>query len=294
MEKIKTEKEKSKKSDKISKEKKIKKQETKLKKQTGTLLDAYTCEKKKVKLSEIIVDYVKPDAGLKESRGMLGETNDVTLNELPNLDSGKKYHVIDGRKRINDSIQEGRLEIEAKVFKNLPVGIANFITLVQNLQRSTSPVIEAEAIQEEINKGKTLKEISEITGISPSVLGQRLSLLKLPKTILEKLRRNEIKYSVAKRIASLPLDVQNKISKEEKIIGEVVEKHHRAFLNSQTSFDDMDLPKKVKGTAIIRNYHVKCGHVEKDATRKELLSLLEDMLPELTTKDEIVIKRLSN
>lgn len=288
----KTGKKEKKKAAKIRKKKEIKKPASKIKEKTGTLLDAYTCERKKVKISEIIVDYVKPDAGLKESRGTLGETNDVTLNELANLEAGKKYHVIDGRKRINDSIQEGRLEIEAKVFKNLPVGIANFITLVQNLQRSTSPVIEAEAIQVEINKGQTLKKISKITGISPSVLGQRLSLLKLPKTILEKLRRNEIKYSVAKKIASLPMDVQNKISKEEKIIGEVVEKYHRAFLNSQTSFDDMDLPKKVKGTATIRNYHLKCGDVEKDATRKELMSLLEDMLPGLTTKDEIIIRRI--
>lgn len=267
---------------------------TKSKKQKDiveTLLSKYPFEHKKVLLSEIMVDVVKPDVGLKGSRKHLGETNDVQLNEVPNLDPGKRYSVIDGRKRINDSLQEGRVEIDAKVYKNLPVELANMITLVQNLNRSMSPVIEAEAIQDEMKKGKTLKSISEITGISVSVLGQRLSLLKLPKVILEKLRRNEIKYSVAKKIASLPLDVQNKVAKEEKIIGEVVEKHHRNYLNSQISMDDVELPVKPKGSASIKNYHVICGENEKDMTRKELMSEIDEMLAGLEKDVALMITR---
>lgn len=270
-----------------------KKPEHKHRKIVESLLSKYPFEYKKVKTSEIIVDFVKPEAGLKGSRKRLGETNDIILNELPNLETGKKYHVIDGRKRVNDSLQEKREEIDAKVYKNLPVSIVHRILLVQNLQHSFSPVVEAEAIQAEVKKGVSLKELSEDTGLSKSVLGQRLALLKLPKDILEKLRRNEIKYSTAKRIVKLPLDVQNKIAKEEgKITGDVVETFHRDFLNEQVSLDDMDAPKKPKDAAKVKSYRITCGESKKDCTRKELLSLLEDMIPGLSMKDEIVIKRI--
>jgi predicted transcriptional regulator len=209
------------------------------------------------------------------------------------LVEGNKYRVIDVRKTINALIGKYGKKVHARTYKNLTVDLEKYVLVVRNLQRSHSPIIEAEACQELIKQGKTQKEISEITGIIPSVISQRLSLLeRLPKSIQEQLRRQEIVPSVAQKIASLPKDVKNKIAKEEKITGELVEQYHREYLNSQVSFDDIDLPKEVKGTAVIRNYSVKYGDAEKDMTRKELFSFMEDNLPGLSGKEEIVIKRV--
>ena len=263
-----------------------------MKKEKTPLLDKYKYTSEEVLLSEIVVDEVKPDKGFSKSLGVLGHTTEVILNEFPNLAEGKKYHVIDGRKTINDFIKKERKTIKARVYKNLPVEVARKILLVRNLQRSSSPVVEAESIQAEINSGKTQKEISEVTGVNISVLNQRLSLLKLPKNILDKLRKNEIPYSTAKKIASMPIDVQNRIAKEKKIIGEVVEEHHQKYLNEQVSFDDMELPKEPKGKAKVYNYHFKQGDFEKDMTRKELLSHIESAIAGLSAKEEIIIKRI--
>ena len=264
-----------------------------MKKETKTLLDGYAFETKDVLLDEILVDKVKTKDGLGASLTRLGHTTDVVLNEVAMLVEGKKYRVIDGRKTINALIEKKKKKVHARVFNNLPVDLEKYVLIVRNFQRSHSPIVEAEAFQELIKQGKTQKEISEITGVNPSVISQRLSLLeRLPKSIREQLRRQEIVPSVAQKIASLPKDVKNKIAKEEKITGELVERYHREHLNSQVSFDDMDLPKEVKGTAIIRNYNVKYGDTEKDMTRNELFSFMEDSLPKLSGKDEIIIRRI--
>ena len=209
------------------------------------------------------------------------------------VEEGKKYRVIDGRKNINDLMAVGKKTVRAKVYKNLPVKVSRCVLLVSNFQRSASPIVEAEAVEELMKLGETIAQISGITGISVSRLQQRQSLLKkLPKEIAEMLRRAEIQESVARKIMSLPKDVQQRLLKEEKITGEIVERYRREYLNSQISFDDMDLPKEVKGTAVIHNYHVKYGDVEKDMTRKELFSFMEDSLPGLSGKEEIIIKRI--
>lgn len=264
-----------------------------MKKEEKPMLDGYSFDTKDVLLDEILVDEVKTKDGFGASLTKLGHTTDVVLNEVAMLAEGKKYRVIDGRKTVNSLIEKKREKVRARVFKDLPVELEKYVLIVRNLQRSYSPIIEAEAFQVLIKQGKTQKEISEITGVTPSFIRQRLSLLKkLPMSIQEQLRRQEIVLSVAQKITSLPEDVKNKIAKEKKITGEVVKRYHRDYLNSQISFDDVDLPKGVKGTAVIRNYHVKCGDTEKDMTRKELFSFMEDSLPGLSGKEEIIIRRI--
>jgi len=263
-----------------------------MKKETKAMLDDYKYVQKMVPIAEILIDKVETKNGLGRSLTILGHTTDVVLNEFPMLTEGKKYRVIDGRKTINALIGENKKKVMARVYNNLPVDLEKYVLLVRNLQRSHSPVVEAESFQELINQGKSQKDISEITGIQPSIISQRLALLRLPRSILDRLRRNEITYSAAKRIGGLPLDVQNRIAGEEKITGELVEQHHREFLNSQLSFDDMDLPEAVRGTAVVRSYHVRCGETDKSMTRKELLSFVEEVLPGLSGGDELVIKRM--
>ena len=264
-----------------------------MKKETKTLLDEYAFETKDVLIEEILVDEIKTKGSLGTSLVKLGHTTDIVLNEVAMLVEGKKYRIIDGRRTVNSLIEKKKKKVHARVFKNLPVDLEKYVLIVRNLQRSHSPIVEAEAFQELIKQGKTQKEISEITGVNPSVISQRLSLLeKLPRPIREQLRKQKIVLSVAQKIASLPKDVKNKIAKEEKITGEVVERYHREYLNTQVSFDDIELPKEVKGAVVIRNYHVSYGDTEKDMTRKELFSFIEDNLPGLSGKDEIIIKRI--
>jgi len=200
---------------------------------------------------------------------MLGTISEVKLNKTATLKEGKEYLVIDGRKTINDLVANGKETVQARVYKNLPTKISKCVLLVSNYHRSSSPIVEAEAIEDLIKSGETYKSISAITGISPAQLQQKVSLLKrLPKEIADKLRSREIPESTAKKIASLPKDVQSKLVKEEKITGDVVERYHKEYLNKQFSMDEMEFPKKVKGTATPLFYMVTYGNKEKRSTGK--------------------------
>lgn len=264
-----------------------------MKKKIKALLEEYEYKIEEVPLSKILVDKVVTSEGMEKSLTVLGHASEVVLNKLPILDQGKEYSVIDGRKVINTLLRAKKTTVKARVYWNLPMDVCMYILLVKNLQRSPSPIVEAEAIRELMrNHSKTQKEIAAVTGINPSVISQRLSLLKLPKPIIDQLRRREITESVARKIVTLPRDVQNKIVQEEKITGEVVEKYHREFLDAQLSFDDMDLPKKVRGTATVRNYRVVCGDTDKKMTRRELVSYLDKALAGLDKDGELVIKRI--
>ena len=246
------------------------------------LLKNYKPKRKTVDIKKILVDKVKVSDGFKSSFTELGHASEVLLNHAPNLVEGKEYRVIDGRKTIN-ALMDANEELE------------DYVLLVRNLQRQHSPVVEAEAFQKRIKAGKSQKEISEITGINPSVISQRLALLKLPKRFLDELRANEITYSVAKRVASLPKDVQNELLKTEgKITGDIVEDARRKYVLSQLSFDDIELPKKPRDKqASIKKYSVKYGDDEElPMTRNEVVSFIEDALPKLDSKKEIVIKRI--
>ncbi len=221
---------------------------------------------------------------------MLGTISEVKLNKTATLKEGKEYLVIDGRKTINDLVANGKETVQARVYKNLPTKISKCVLLVSNYHRSSSPIVEAEAIEDLIKSGETYKSISAITGISPAQLQQKVSLLKrLPKEIADKLRSREIPESTAKKIASLPKDVQSKLVKEEKITGDVVERYHKEYLNKQFSMDEMEFPKKVKGTATPLFYMVTYGNKEKKVNRKELFSYLEDLLPIITVGGELII-----
>lgn len=266
---------------------------TKKEKEAGTLLSKYEYSEEMVPIEKILVDIVETDDGFDKSLKNLGHASNVTLNKVALLEPGKEYRVIDGRKTINSLMKSDVKEVKARVYQNMPVEMEKYVLLVKNFQNSASPIVEAEAFQELITKHKkTQQEISHITGITPSVISQRLSLLSLPKNVIEQLRRNEITYSVAKKISSMPKDVQNKIAKEENITGDVVEKFHRDFLNSQLSFKDLDLPKKPEGKeASIKTYHVDCAGKASDMTRKELMSDIDEMLAGLKKKESMVITR---
>jgi len=258
------------------------------------LLEKYKPKRMTVDIKKILVDKVKVSEGFVTSFTGLGHAGEIVLNHAPNLVEGKEYSVIEGRKTINALMDADIKKVDADVYENLPEELADYILLVRNLQRQHSPVVEAEAFQKRIKAGKSQKEIAEITGISPSIISQRLALLKLPRRFLDELKANEITYSVAKRITSLPKDVQNKLVKiEDKITGEIVNEAHRKYVLSQLSFDDMDLPKKPRDKqASVKKYSVLYNGDECPMTRREVLSLVEDTLPKLGSKKEIVIRRI--
>jgi ParB/RepB/Spo0J family partition protein len=258
------------------------------------LLKNYKPKRMTVDIKKILVDRVKVSEGFKSSFTELGHASEILLNHAPNLVEGKEYRVIDGRKTVNALMDAGIKKVDADVYDNLPEELEDYVLLVRNLQRQHSPVVEAEAFQKRIKAGKSQKEISEITGINPSIISQRLALLKLPRRFLDELRANEITYSVAKRITSLPKDVQNNLVKTDgKITGEIVEEAHRKYVLSQLSFDDIELPKKPRDKqASIKKYSIKYDKEERPVTRRELLSVMEDILPKLDDKKEIIIKRI--
>lgn len=262
-------------------------------KEKQVILDRYEYTIEDVPLSEILVDEVHPDAGFAKSHKHLGHTTEVVLNRLSTLTKEKRYVVVDGRKTVNELLNEKKGTVKARVYKNLPGDVGAYILLVRNLQQSCSPIVEAEAIRDLMGRHrKTQQEISEITGVTPSVISQRLSLLELPKSIQESLKRNEIPYSVALRIHGMPKDVQNKIAKEKTITGDLVGQYHRRYLDSQLEFEDMDLPEKAKGKAAIKNYSVAVNGKETSMTRRELLSGIDEMVAGLSKGEEMVIRRI--
>jgi len=263
-------------------------------KKKEALLKNHKPKRLTVDIKKILVDRVKVSDGFISSFTELGHASEVLLNHAPNLVEGKEYRVIDGRKTINALMNADIKKVDADVYENLPEELEDYVLLVRNLQRQHSPVVEAEVFRKRIKAGKSQKEISEITGINPSIISQRLALLKLPRRFLDELRANEITYSVAKRIASLPKDVQSNLVKTDgKITGDVVEEAHRKYVLSQLSFDDIDLPKKPrKKQASIKKYSVLYDEKEVPMTRREVLLLIEDTLPKLGSKKEIVIRRI--
>ena len=258
------------------------------------LLKNYKPKRMTVPIAKILVDRVKVADGFVASFTELGHASEILLNHAPTLDEDKEYRVIDGRKTINALMDADIKKVDADVFENLPEELEDYVLLVRNLQRQHSPVVEAEAFQKRIKAGKSQKEISDITGINPSIISQRLALLKLPRRFLDELRANEITYSVAKRIASLPKDVQSSLVRiEGKITGDIVDEAHRRYVLSQLSFEDIELPKKPRDKqASVKKYFLKYDGEEHPVTRREVLSLMEDILPKLDDKKEIIIKRI--
>lgn len=206
--------------------------------------DDHNYETKSVKLTDISIPQYDPAEFMKKSVDTVGIINDVILIESP-TGQGKKYKIVDGRRRIASAKEANYETIQAKVFKRdvSPVLLAA-MTLTGNYARDHNPVSELEALAILEKKKVPIEELRQICNITKNEATELKKLLELPKPLYNALKRNHITWKMAKKIVRLSREMQKKIGKVYAENGSVTHKE----------IDDLNRKEKTKiGKAFTRN-----------------------------------------
>ena len=118
--------------------------------------------------------------------------------------TGGGYQLIAGERRWRASRLAGLTEVPV-IIKNLTDEDTAVISLIENLQREDlNPVEEAYGYEELINSfGLTQEEVAERVGKSRPAVANSLRILKLPKPVIELVRRGALSAGHAKALAGI-------------------------------------------------------------------------------------------
>ena len=118
--------------------------------------------------------------------------------------TGGGYQLIAGARRWRASRLAGLTEVPV-IIKNLTDEDTAVISLIENLQREDlNPVEEAYGYEELINSfGLTQEEVAERVGKSRPAVANSLRILKLPKPVIELVRRGALSAGHAKALAGI-------------------------------------------------------------------------------------------
>lgn len=133
-----------------------------------------------------------------------------------------KFRVVAGRRRYR-AIAELRasnpdqaarfMEIEVDEYVNLPQhATAAAITLIENHQRSSNPLADAEAIRE-LREDKKLEPqvVTYLTGVTQPQQDAALRLFKMRKELRELILGDKLRVNLAMKIAKLPAAGQKRV-----------------------------------------------------------------------------------
>ncbi|MBE0427968.1 MAG: ParB/RepB/Spo0J family partition protein [Nitrospirae bacterium] len=135
------------------------------------------------------------------------------------------YMVIVGSRRVLAAKKAGKETIQAVVhLTKLTEQEIALQRVIENMNRSPNPAMEAESLNILIasydwNAADAAKKL----GIPVSHIRRRLKLLQLIPEFFEKLKKGEIKLTVAWRLSSLPKELQRELLEEEKLTLDRVE-----------------------------------------------------------------------
>ena len=118
--------------------------------------------------------------------------------------TGGGYQLIAGERRWRASRLAGLTEVPV-IIKNLTDEDTAVISLIENLQREDlNPVEEAYGYEELINNfGLIQEEVAERVGKSRPAVANSLRILKLPKPVIELVRRGALSAGHAKALAGI-------------------------------------------------------------------------------------------
>jgi len=129
------------------------------------------------------------------------------------------YKILDGRRRVAAALQAGLEEVPAILMEDG----GPEITLLAHGTRSENPVAELEAIRELQRRGLSEKEIARAGYSSLPRIRRLAKLNRLAPDLAEKVEAGEIAPGVAFKVASLPLEEQNRLlADDEKVTSKTV------------------------------------------------------------------------
>lgn len=165
----------------------------------------------KIPTDQIVSDPYSPPKALMENIKKYGISHPLLVLQCNNA----SYKVIAGRKRLAAAKEAGLTEVPAIVFNSH--AIYETLSLSENYHRSPSPALEAEMMKRLMDSGVTQEEVASLVGISQAQVCQRLKLLKLIPEFFEKLKRGELRPSIAEELCSLDQETQRTLLDEEKL-----------------------------------------------------------------------------
>jgi ParB/RepB/Spo0J family partition protein len=150
-------------------------------------------------------EHATPDRDLIRSVRQFGVLSPVLVRgQDPN------YRVVAGRRRVMAVHQNGLTEVPIRVLMGDPSATdAAVLALVENSNRSPSPMDELAAIQTLLDQGATERQITEATGMSVNTIRERLRLRKAHPVLAQAAAAGDIAVSVLREAAKLPIGKQD-------------------------------------------------------------------------------------
>ena len=149
-----------------------------------------------------------PTVGPAPARSLVSSIREVgVLSPVILLDDGKRFHVVDGFRRIAASRLLELTAIPARVGR-AGDSFRAAISLVMNEQRSSNPVAEWMAIRDLQSEGYGEAEIARLTGVPRSTIKKRMTLGELDPNLREAFEGGKLLSSVAEAAARLPGPLQ--------------------------------------------------------------------------------------
>ena len=190
------------------------------------------------------------------------EFNDERLSELANSISEKGilqpitvreieegYEVVAGERRLRAAKKAGLKEVPAYILNiNNDVDMVE-MALIENIQREDLNVVEEAEAYSQLNKKYKLSHttIAKAVGKSRTSISNILRLLKLPKRVIESLRKNEISTGHGRALLGLNSETQI-ISIWERIIERAESVRRVEELVAQLNLKKVSTNKKRKKT----------------------------------------------
>ena len=162
----------------------------------------------KVLIADIIIPDFDPPGYMTNSTEGFGVIDEVKL-----VEKGKKYEIVDGRRRLATLKAAGAEYVNAKIFEKLRDYERAMITLISNYCRSHNVISELEALQILQDKGMEQDQIRMYLNVSKNKIAQLYRLKDLPEALYTALAQNKITESIAKAIAGMSKKNQKKLAK---------------------------------------------------------------------------------
>lgn len=177
------------------------------------------CTLQEVPIDRIPIDEMKKTmySRIERSINTLGRILQNVI--LVERDDGT-YAVYAGKRRVLAAKDAGLSTVPAMVFsKTTPEGVLSMFLVSENMNRAQNPGLEAEALGNIMRDYNwTAKDIAKKLGIPATHVTDRIKLLKrLIPEFMECLKEGAITLSAARKLRSLPADVQRRLAGEEKL-----------------------------------------------------------------------------
>ena len=116
---------------------------------------------------------------------------------------GETYQIIAGERRYRAALEAELADLPVRVVE--PENVLEE-QLIENIQRENlNPVDEAEAIDKlKSTHNLSIRAVAERLHLPKSNVDRKLSILKMPLSVRERLRRNEISFAEAERSVDPP------------------------------------------------------------------------------------------